>query len=91
MKPKAGLRFDEYALLMKGNDGGPVIVPGNIKESILFEVITLPPDDDMIMPPKGDPLTADQIELFRRWILEGASEKPSGKVVAASAPEDDES
>lgn len=91
MKPKAGLRFDEYALLMQGNDGGPVIVPGNIKESILFEVITLPPDDDMIMPPKGDPLTTDQIELFRRWILEGASEKPSGKVVAASAPEDGES
>ena len=76
---------------MKGNDGGPVIVPGNIKESILFEVITLPPDDDMIMPPKGDPLAADQIEMFRRWILEGASEKPSGKVVAASAPEDGES
>ena len=68
---------------MKGNDGGPVIAAGDIEGSILFEVITLPPDDDMIMPPKGDPLTAAQIDLFRRWILEGAAPKPTGKVVAA--------
>lgn len=90
IKPKAGLRFDEYSLLMQGNDGGPVIVAGNAEESILFEVITLPPDDDMIMPPKGDPLTADQIELFRRWIMEGASEKPTGKVVTATLSKDNE-
>ena len=82
--PKAGLRFDSYEWLMKGNDGGPVIVAGDSDASILFEVITLPPDDDMIMPPKGDPLTAEQIDLFRRWILEGATEKPSGKVVQPS-------
>ena len=79
---------------MQGNDGGPVIVPGNIKESILFEVITLPPDDDMIMPPKGDPLTADQIELFRRWILKEppksprvkSSQHPHLKMVKALSP-----
>ena len=82
--PKAGLRFDTYDWVMKGNDGGPVIEPGNTTASILFEVITLPSDDDMIMPPKGDPLTSNQIDLFRRWILEGATEKPSGKVAPAS-------
>ena len=26
------------------------------------------------MPEEGDPLTADQIELIRTWILEGAKE-----------------
>ena len=79
--PKAGLRFDSYDWLMKGSeDIGPIIEAGDTDASILFEVITLPPDDDMIMPPKGDPLTAEQIDLFRRWILEGATEKPSGKV-----------
>ena len=82
--PKAGLRSDSYEWLMKGNDGGPVIVAGDSDASILFEVITLPPDDDMIMPPKGDPLTANQVDLFRRWILEGATEKPSGKVAQPS-------
>ena len=82
--PKAGLRFDSYEWLMKGNDDGPIIVAGDSDASILFEVITLPPDDDMIMPPKGDPLSAEQVDLFRRWILEGASEKPSGKVVQPS-------
>jgi hypothetical protein len=83
-KPKAGLRFDTYNWVMKGNDGGPVIQPGDTDASILFEVITLPSDDDMIMPPKGDPLTSEQIDLFRRWILEGATEKPSGKVTSAT-------
>lgn len=88
--PKAGLRFDSYDWLMKGNDDGPVIKSENTDESILFEVITLPPDDDMVMPPKGDPLSAEQIDLFRRWILEGALEKPSGKVIStavAKSPE----
>ena len=83
--PKAGLRFDTYDWLMKGSeDIGPIIEAGDTDASILFEVITLPPDDDMIMPPKGDPLTADQIDLFRRWILEGATEKPTGKVVSSA-------
>jgi uncharacterized membrane protein len=92
--PKAGLRFDTYDWLMKGSeDIGPIIEAGDTDASILFEVITLPPDDDMIMPPKGDPLTAEQIDLFRRWILEGATEKPSGKVATtavakSSSPEE---
>ena len=86
-KPKAGLRFDSYEWLMKGNDGGAIIEAGDTDASILFEVITLPPDDDMIMPPKGVPLTADQIDLFRRWILEGATEKPSGKVAPETVAE----
>jgi hypothetical protein len=85
MKPKAGLRFDSYEWLMKGFGDDPVIVPGDDKGSILMEVVTLPSDDDMIMPPKGDPLSKDQINLLRNWILEGATEKPSDKVVTASS------
>ena len=88
IKPKAGLRFDTYALLMQGfGEGDPVVVPGDDQGSILMEVVTLPPDDDMIMPPKGDPLSSEQIQLLRRWILEGATEQATGKVVMASAPE----
>ena len=84
MKPKAGLRFDNYEMLMKGFGDDPVIIPGDDKGSLLLEVVTLPPDDDMIMPPKGDPLNSEQINLIRRWILEGATEKPSGKVVSVA-------
>ena len=57
-----------------------------------MEVISLPPDDDMVMPPKGDPLTDKQKSLIRRWILEGASEKPSVNAVQiadSSAPATD--
>ena len=85
MKPKAGLRFDSYEWLMKGFGDDPIIIPGDDKSSILMEVVTLPPDDDMIMPPKGDPLSKGQISLLRKWILEGATEKPSDKIVTASA------
>ena len=49
IKPKAGLRFDSYEWLMKGFGDDPVIVPGDDKNSILMEVVTLPPDDDMII------------------------------------------
>ncbi len=96
IKPKAGLRFDSYEMLMRGFGDDPVVIPGNDKASLLLEVVTLPPDDDMIMPPKGDPLAKEQIVLLRRWILEGASEKPTGKVVAQTdeapppSPEDGE-
>ena len=93
IKPKAGLRFDTYELVMQGfGDDDPVVVPGDDKASILMEVISLPPDDDMVMPPKGDPLTDKQKSLIRRWILEGASEKPSVKAVQiadSSAPATD--
>ena len=85
VKPKAGLRFDTFELLMKGNEDGPVIIAGNVPGSILIEVIGLPPDDDMIMPPKGEPLSKSQIDLFKRWVMEGASEKPTGKVVEVSS------
>lgn len=85
MKPKAGLRFDNYEMLMRGFGDDPVIIPGDDEGSILLEVVTLPPDDDMAMPPKGEPLSPEQIDLIRRWILEGATEKPSGKVVSSKA------
>ncbi len=84
-KPKAGLRFDNYKMLMQGFGDDPVVIPGDDEGSLLMEVVTLPANDDMIMPPKGDPLSAEQISLLRRWILEGATEKPSGKVVTTAA------
>jgi len=75
--PKAGLALDTYEAVLKGNLDGEIIDRGDHEESTLFVVITLDPDDSEIMPPKGDPLTADEIELFKKWIDEGAKEYPS--------------
>ena len=38
-----------------------------------YELISLPEDDDDIMPPKGKPLSAAQISWIGGWIREGAA------------------
>jgi len=51
--------------LLKGGDTGPAIKPGNAKKSLLIELI-----HHKEMPPKkeGPFVTADELELLRRWI-----------------------
>lgn len=71
-KPKADLRLDAAWAMLKGAESGPALVPGNLAKSYMYEVVTLPKDDDMFMPPKGDPLTADEIKLLKEWIESGA-------------------
>ncbi|MBG29535.1 MAG: hypothetical protein CMI31_05985 [Opitutae bacterium] len=81
IKPKAGLRLDSFEATMKGSTDGQVVKPGKPDDSILLELVALEPDDSDIMPPKGDPLTAEQIETIRKWIAEGARSS-----VTAAAP-----
>ena len=79
--PKAGLRLDTYEAIIKGNLDGAIIEKGNSEESTLFAVITLDEDDPEIMPPKGEPLTAEEVQMFKQWIEEGAKENPSDTFV----------
>lgn len=71
-KPKADLRLDAAWAMKKGAESGPALVPGDLAKSYMYEVVTLPKDDDMFMPPKGDPMTADEIALLKEWIQSGA-------------------
>jgi hypothetical protein len=65
---KSGLDLRRKFTMLKGSDGGPVIVPGKPDESTLVEMIS-----KKEMPPKEeDPLDARQIELLRRWVAAGA-------------------
>jgi hypothetical protein len=89
-KAKAGLRLDGKAQILSGSEGGPVIRPGNAKASELFALISLPADDDDIMPAKGKPLTVDQIKTIERWIEQGAKfGEWKGVQPAPSAGEDE--
>ena len=63
---------------MKGNLDNTVVTAGDVADSYLHEVLTLDEDDDMFMPPKGGPLTAEQIDIIKRWIEEGAKPKAGG-------------
>jgi Protein of unknown function (DUF1553)/Protein of unknown function (DUF1549)/Planctomycete cytochrome C len=73
LKQKADLRLDTVALMREGGDNGAVIRPGKASESPLWQRITAT-EPAKRMPPlsEGEPLTAQQITLLRRWIDEGA-------------------
>ncbi len=73
-KPKAGLRLDGAWGWVAGSENGAVFTAGEADDSEMVVRVTLPADDDDFMPPtdKADPLTPEQIELFKKWINEGA-------------------
>lgn len=71
LKESGGLRLDTAQSLIRGGDSGAGITPGNPTESELLHRITSE-DSSVRMPPEGEPLTGDQIELIRRWIDTGA-------------------
>lgn len=72
-KVKSGFRVDQRPVMLKGGDSGlKGIVPGHPDKSFLMEVIQEPKDPDYQMPPKGDPLSAEQVALIKQWIEEGA-------------------
>ena len=76
MKPKNELRFDAAWAILKGGETKehPALVPSSSAKSYMFEVVSLPKDDDMFMPPTGkaDPLTSEEIAKLKAWIDEGA-------------------
>lgn len=65
------LRLDERRLAMKGGISGPVIVPGNSKESRLLHRI-LGEGGEARMPFGGKVLTPEQTATIRAWIDQGA-------------------
>lgn len=72
-KPKGKFRMDNPQLMLKGGSEGSDVVPGDAAKSTVYTTTTLPADDDLAMPPKGDRLTKDQQELIKKWINEGAN------------------
>jgi hypothetical protein len=80
---EAELRLDERTSALRTEK--PVIVPGQSASSELWKRI-IAEDPDIVMPPPatGRKLTADQKQLLRRWIDEGAV---WGKHWAFAAPQ----
>ena len=85
-KPKGQLRLNAQAAALKGGENGAVIVPGQADKSDLYRRITLPADNDDVMPSKGDLLAKAQTDLIRDWINQGAV-WPAGVVIASETKE----
>ena len=72
LKQEAGLRLDTAELMRKGGDSGPAVVAGRPGESELIARIS-EQDESLRMPPEGQPLTAEEIAAFTRWVQSGAA------------------
>ena len=71
-KQKAGLRVDQRLSLLRGGDAGfPSLVPGAPVKSHLIERIRSR-DASEQMPPKGERLSEEEVELLEQWIRDGA-------------------
>lgn len=67
---KGGLQMDTRRLLVQGGDSGAAIVEGDSAASRLIHLVASS-DPNERMPPKGEPLTQEQIALLRAWIDQG--------------------
>ena len=71
---KGELRLDQRADVIRKRDGSQVIKPGDIAESELIARITSHDKDEVMPPPKSGPaLKPEEIDLFKRWIAQGAN------------------
>ena len=71
-KAKAGLKLDDLAGALKGGKSGlAALVPGQPAASALLARVTTA-DKDELMPPKGAPVTKEEIAVLEKWIREGA-------------------
>ena len=62
-----GLKLDTYEGVMAGSDYGTVIEAGDPDASLLVDMIA---SGDM--PEDGDPMPAEELDVIRAWIAEGA-------------------
>ena len=70
-RQRGGFRLDRRTEALRGGDSGAAILPGEGSKSPLVERIAAS-DLSIRMPPKGEPLSADQVSLVRAWIDTGA-------------------
>jgi hypothetical protein len=85
---KAKLRFDrEDGFFAKHGDDDPTVVKGKPEDSELYKRITTTSADDVMPPPKEKKvLTAEQKDLIKRWIAQGAPVEPHWAFIKPERP-----
>ena len=85
---KAKLRLDlpETAYAFRDKDTGKAaVVPGHPEQSELCRRIVATDDDDRMPPPASNlSLNAEEKELLRRWVVQGAEYKPHWAFIPVS-------
>lgn len=62
-----GLNLETYEGAMAGSDYGTVIEAGNVDGSLIVDMI-----ESGDMPEDGDPMPAEELDVIKTWIAEGA-------------------
>lgn len=79
-KSKGDLMMHTAEFLMKGGEGGAVLIPGNADESPITQRILLPESHEDHMPPEGKSQPSEEeLDLLLWWVNAGA---PFDKKVA---------
>ncbi len=82
-KSKGKVSFDPNNI---AKEMGGSIIPGDVKKSNIHFTMTLPPDDEECMPPKGKRVPKNEIDLIAKWIEEGAKIDSAAGATLTSAP-----
>jgi WD40 repeat protein len=85
-KAKGGLDLSTFSGTMKGGSGGKIAEPGDSGSKLIAVVMqTAEPK----MPPEGDKLGADQINLLKAWVEGGLMETKSSAARKPTKPKFD--
>jgi hypothetical protein len=85
---KGGLRLDTESGAFADLGGYRAIVPGNLKESHLWQRVSSDDTKERMPPPRsGKQLSKHQVELLRRWIEQGAKWQNHWSFIPPRRPE----
>lgn len=83
---ESGLALHNRSLATAETESGEIaIVPGDPGASVLLQRVSSD-DESVRMPPEGEPLSAKEIELLRKWIASGAEYEPHWSFVVPQRP-----
>ncbi len=83
-KNKGGYVMTDFKKMLAGGDSADkakAIVPGKPDDSLLFEMLAPGKDGEVEMPPKGHPLSKEDVALIRKWIAQGAKDDTPANAV----------
>lgn len=66
---KGDLRLDSREAVLQGGESGPAAIAGKAADSLMLEAVRY---ESFEMPP-GKPLTAEEIAVLEKWIVDGAA------------------
>jgi len=82
-KTKGGLDLSTFSGTLKGSSGGKVVEPGDTATTLITCVLQT---GEHKMPPEGEKLATDKIEILKRWIAGGLLENKSSSARKPSKP-----